>query len=73
MKRLEEMNCIEALETLRGGLQNLNLPAISLYETFINRAIQAHKDEVEKAYEQGVDSITLNPDYSGTIGGLSNA
>jgi hypothetical protein len=73
MKRLEEMDCIEALETLRGGLQNLNLPAISLYETFINRAIQAHKDEIQMAHNHGVESITLNPDYSGTIGGLSNA
>lgn len=70
-KQLEDMDCVEAIEALRGSLRNLNLPAISLYESFFDHAIKAHKDEVHKAYERGVDSIRLSPDCLGTIGGPS--
>lgn len=71
-KQLEDMDCVESIDALREGLRHLDLPAISLYELFLDHAIQAHKDEVQKAYERGVDSIRLSPDYVGAIGGLSN-
>lgn len=71
-KQLEDLGCVDTIEALRDGLRNLNLPAISLYELFLDHAIKAHKDEVQKAYERGVDSIRLSPDYLGTIGGPSD-
>lgn len=70
-KQLKDMDCIEALEALKEGLRNLNLPAISLYERFIDHAEKVHEKEVNKAYNAGVDSIVMHPDYLGTIGGLS--
>ena len=33
--------------------------------------IELIEDEKQKAYERGMDSIRLSPDYSGTIGGSS--
>jgi len=75
-KQLEDMDCVEALEALKEGLEAISnagrLPEISLLNLFINHAIKANKDEVHKAYEQGVDSIRLSPDYLGTIGGPSD-
>lgn len=55
-KQLEDMDCVETIEALREGLRNLNLPAISLYELFLDHAIEAHKEEVAEASFQGPDT-----------------
>ena len=75
-KQLRDMNCVEALEALKEGLEAISnagrLPEISLLNLFIDHAIMAHKDEMHKEYKRGVDSIRLSPDYVGAIGGFSN-
>jgi hypothetical protein len=50
-KYIDELTCVEALEVLREGLRHISdlgrLPEVSLLETYINRAITAHNEEVE--------------------------
>lgn len=53
-KQLHEMNCLEALAALREGLRDIEdrtnrLPEISLIETFIDRAVNQHIEEVQMA------------------------
>ena len=52
-KQLKDMDCVEALEALKEGLEAISnagrLPEISLIELFINRAIKCHKEEIEQA------------------------
>lgn len=54
-KQLKDMDCVEALEALKEGLEAISnagrLPEISLLNLFINHAIKAHKDELEKVKE----------------------
>ena len=55
-KQLRDMNCVEALEALKEGLEAISnagrLPEISLLNLFIDHAITAHKDELEKVQGQ---------------------
>ena len=58
-KQLRDMNCVEALEALKEGLEAISnagrLPEISLLNLFIEHAIHAHNDEVKNLRDKNVE------------------